>query len=88
MHIQKQPGSHVIIVSDNKDISDRAIEEAAVIAAYYSSARQSSRVPIDYTLVKNLKKPNGSKPGFVVYYTYYTITVKPDGAFVEGLRRK
>lgn len=88
MHIQKQPGSHVIIVSDNKDISDKAIEEAAVIAAYYSSARQSSRVPIDYTLVKNLKKPNGSKPGFVVYYTYYTITVKPDGAFVESLRKK
>ncbi len=88
MHIQKQPGSHVIIVSDNKEISDRAIEEAAVIAAYYSSARQSSRVPIDYTYVKNLKKPNGAKPGFVIYHVYYTITVKPDGEFVEKLRRK
>lgn len=88
MHIQKQPGSHVIIVSDNKEISDRAIEEAAVIAAYYSSARQSSRVPIDYTFVKNLKKPNGAKPGFVIYHVYYTITVKPDSEFVESLRKK
>lgn len=88
MHIQKQPGSHVIIVSDNREISDKAIEEAAVIAAYYSSARQSSRVPIDYTLVKNLKKPNGAKPGYVIYHVYYTITVKPDSAFVESLRRK
>lgn len=88
MHIQKQPGSHVIIVSDNREISDKAIEEAAVIAAYYSSARQSSRVPIDYTPVKNLKKPNGAKPGYVIYHVYYTITVKPDGELVESLRKK
>ena len=88
MHIQKQPGSHVIIVSDNREISDQAIEEAAVIAAYYSSARQSSRVPIDYTPVKNLKKPNGAKPGYVIYHVYYTITVKPDGEFVEKLRKR
>lgn len=88
LHIQKQPGSHVIIVSDHREISDKAIEEAAVIAAYYSSARQSSRVPIDYTYVKNLKKPNGAKPGYVIYHVYYTITVKPDGEFVEKLRKK
>ena len=88
MHIQKQPGSHVIIVSDNREISDQAIEEAAVIAAYYSSARQSSRVPIDYTPVKNLKKPNGAKPGYVIYHVYYTITVKPDGEFVEKIRKR
>ena len=86
LHIQKQPGSHVIIVSDKKEISDKAIEEAAVIAAYYSSARESSLVPIDYTYVKNLKKPLGAKPGFVIYHTHYTITVKPDADFVEDLR--
>lgn len=88
LHIQKQPGSHVIIVSDNKEISDNAIEEAAVIAAYYSSARESSRVPIDYTYVKNLKKPVGAKPGFVIYHVYYTITVKPDYEKVEKMMIK
>ncbi len=88
LHIQKQPGSHVIIVSDKREISDRAIEEAAVIAAYYSSARESSLVPIDYTFVKNLKKPPGANPGYVIYHVYYTITVKPDEKLVESLRIK
>lgn len=88
LHIQKQPGSHVIIVSDNKEISDNAIEEAAVIAAYYSSARESSRVPIDYTYVKNLKKPVGAKPGYVIYHVYYTITVKPDFEAVKEMQIK
>lgn len=88
LHIQKQPGSHVIIVSDNKEISDNAIEEAAVIAAYYSSARESSRVPIDYTYVKNLKKPVGAKPGYVIYHVYYTITVKPDYEAVKKMQIK
>ncbi len=88
LHIQKQPGSHVIIVSDNKEISDTAIEEAAVIAAYYSSARESSRVPIDYTYVKNLKKPVGAKPGYVIYHVYYTITVKPNFEFIEKMMVK
>ena len=88
LHIQKQPGSHVIIVSDNKEISDNAIEEAAVIAAYYSSARESSRVPIDYTYVKNLKKPVGAKPGYVIYHVYYTITVKPDYEAVKKMQLK
>jgi len=78
----------VIIVSDNKEISDNAIEEAAVIAAYYSSARESSRVPIDYTYVKNLKKPVGAKPGYVIYHVYYTITVKPDYEAVKKMQIK
>ncbi len=85
LHTQKIHGSHVIIVSDGKEISDLAIEQAAVIAAYNSKARFSSQVPVDYTPVKNLKKPNGAKPGFVIYHVYNTLFVKPDEKLVEKL---
>ena len=88
LHVQKQPGSHVIIVSDNREISDKAIEEAAVIAAFYSSAAESSLVTVDYTPVKNLKKPVGAKAGFVIYHTYNSINVKPDKVAVERMKVK
>ena len=78
LHTQKIHGSHVVIVSDGKEISDLAIEQAATIAAYNSKARMSSQVPVDYTLAKNLKKPNGAKPGFVVYYTNYSLMATPE----------
>ncbi len=77
LHAQKCPGSHVLLVSDGKEVSDGAIVEAAEIAAYYSSAKDGTVVTVDYTDVKNIKKPNGAKPGFVVYYTYYSVNVKP-----------
>ena len=86
LHVQKQPGSHVIIISDNRDISDRAIEEAAVIASVYSSASQSSLVTVDYTFVRNLKKPVGAKAGYVIYHVYNSINVKPDAQQVEKKR--
>lgn len=88
LHVQKQPGSHVIIVSNNREITDTAIEEAAVIAAYYSSAADSSLVTVDYTAVKNLKKPVGAKAGYVIYHIYNSINVKPDKAFTDSLRIK
>ena len=88
LHTQKIPGSHVIIVGDGKEISDESIEEAAVIAAYYSKAKDSSLVPIDYTRVKALKKPNGAKAGMVIYHEYWTIITKPDKDLVEKLRVK
>ena len=88
LHAQKIPGSHVIIVGDGKEISDESIEEAAVIAAYYSKAKDSSLVPIDYTRVKALKKPNGAKAGMVIYHEYWTIITKPDKDLVEKLRVK
>ncbi len=88
LHTQKIPGSHVIIVGDNKEISDQSIEEAAVIAAYYSKAKDSSLVPVDYTRVKALKKPNGAKSGMVIYHEYWTIITKPDKDLVEKLRVK
>lgn len=77
LHAQKCPGSHVLLVADGEEVPDDAIVEAAEIAAYYSSAKDSTVVTVDYTDVKNIKKPNGAKPGFVVYYTYYSVNVKP-----------
>lgn len=65
-HIQKQPGSHVILLTGGtplEELPDQTIEEAAMLAACNSSGRESSRVPIDYTLVKNIKKPNGAPAG-------------------------
>ncbi len=86
LHTQKIPGSHVIILSNGKEISDNAIEEAAVIAAYHSKARESSLVPVDYTRAKGVKKPNGSKAGMVIYHEYWTIIVKPDKELIEKLK--
>ena len=77
LHAQKCPGSHVLLLAEGGEIPDDAIVEAAEIAAYYSSAREGTVVTVDYTDVKNIKKPNGAKPGFVVYYTYYSVNVKP-----------
>ena len=85
LHIQKYAGSHTIIVADKKEISDTAIYEAACIAAYYSKAQNSSSVAIDYTLVKNVKKPVGAKPGKVIYNTYNTIYVTPNKELIEKL---
>ena len=75
LHTKDIPGSHVIVCSN--EVPDNTLEEAAVIAAFYSKAKTSSKVPVDYTLVKNLKKPNGAKPGMVIYHTNYTMYVEP-----------
>ena len=76
-HAKKIPGSHVIVKTGGKELPDRTFEEAAALAAYYSSARNSAKVDVDYTLKKNLKKPPGSKPGYVIYHTNYSMAVKP-----------
>ncbi len=88
LHTQKTPGSHVIICSDNKEISDLSIEQAANIAACYSKAKDSSLVPVDYTFVKQLKKPNGAKAGMVIYHEYWTIIVNPDFELTQRLKVK
>ncbi|GAA0075935.1 NFACT RNA binding domain-containing protein [Clostridium sp. CTA-5] len=75
LHTKDIPGSHVIIASF--DVPDKTLEEAAIIAAYYSKGKNSSKVPVDYTKVKELKKPNGSKPGMVIYHTNKTVIVDP-----------
>ena len=76
-HTKEIPGSHVILKSNNQKPTDKAFEEAAMLAAYYSKARNSSKVAVDYTQKKHLKKPNGSKPGYVIYHTNYSMYVTP-----------
>ena len=88
LHVKDITGSHVIITSKGGEVSDTAITEAAQIAAYYSSARSSSQVPVDYTLVKFVKKPGGAKPGMVIFTNNRTLYVKPDEALIEKLREK
>ena len=79
MHTKEIPGSHVIIRTNGKDTVPAAtLEEAANLAAYYSKAKNSSMVPVDYTQKKNVKKPNGAKPGMVIYLTNKTIFITPD----------
>ena len=85
-HTQDCAGSHVICETSGKEITDTAIHDCAVIASYYSKARESSNVAVDYTLVKNIKKPNGAKPGFVIYETYNTEFATPTREEVELLK--
>ncbi|MDY4078375.1 MAG: NFACT RNA binding domain-containing protein [Clostridium sp.] len=75
LHTKNIPGSHVIIKAS--EVDDETLEQAAIIAAFYSKGKNGSKVPVDYTLVKNLKKPNGAKPGMVIYHTNNTIYVDP-----------
>lgn len=76
-HAKNVAGSHVILCADLEKAADRTVEQAAQLAAYYSDARASSKVAVDYTYVKNVKKPNGAKPGMVIYETNYTVFVDP-----------
>ena len=82
-HAKGMPGSHVVVKTNNEtDLPDRMFEEAGKLAGYYSSGRDSDKIEIDYLQKKNVKKPNGSAPGFVVYYTNFSLTVHPD---ISGL---
>lgn len=85
-HVQDSAGSHIICETSGAEITDEAIHDCAVLAAYYSKARASSNVAVDYTLIKNVKKPNGAKPGFVIYDPYKTEFVTPTMEETEGLR--
>ncbi len=77
-HAKKIPGSHVLVKNRGTgDMPDRVYEEAAAIAAYYSKGRGMTMVEVDYLQKKNVKKPNGAKPGFVVYYTNYSMMARP-----------
>lgn len=77
-HTKGIPGSHVVVKSNGEELPDRVFEEAGKLAAHYSQARGQEKVEIDYTQKKNVKKPNGSKPGFVVYYTNYSLVIDSD----------
>ena len=82
-HAKGMPGSHVIVKANNEELPDRTFEEAGMLAAYYSNGRDAEKVEIDYLQKKNIKKPNGAAPGFVVYYTNYSLTIAPDISGIE-----
>lgn len=78
-HAKQIPGSHVVVKTGNaQELPDRTFEEAARLAAYYSKGRGQEKVEIDYVQKKHVKKPNGAKPGFVVYYTNYSMAIDSD----------
>lgn len=85
LHVSKQPGSHVIIVSDGREIPPSTIEQAAIIAAYHSSARDAGLTAVDFTLVRHVSKPQGSKPGMVIYTDQTTVFVRPDPELAKRL---
>ncbi|TWT04680.1 NFACT family protein [Planomicrobium sp. CPCC 101079] len=85
LHTKDIPGSHVIIHDNDPD--ETTLLEAAAIAAYFSKARESSSVPVDYTEARQVKKPNGAKPGFVIYFEQKTLFVTPDEDLVIKLRK-
>lgn len=78
-YTQKElPALHVVLKGNGNEVPDRAFEEAGALAAYYSKGRESGKVEIDYTEIQNVKKPKNSKPGFVVYYTNYSLVADTD----------
>lgn len=76
-HAKKIPGSHVLVKTEGRELTDITFEEAGALAAYYSKGREQDKVEIDYVQKKEVKKPAGAKPGFVVYYTNYSLVAEP-----------
>lgn len=76
-HTKDIPGSHTVIITEGREVSEQAILEAAQIAAFFSKAKESSQVPVDYTIIKRVNKPQGAKPGKVIYTEQKTVYVTP-----------
>ena len=87
-HTQKIHGSHVILWTEGGQPDLQSLNEAAILAAWFSQGRDSSKVPVDYTPVRYVKKPGGARPGMVIYTTYETAQVTPDGELAKRLRVK
>ena len=85
-HAKGAPGSHVIVVSQGREIPESTIYEAALLAAHHSKGKDSAQVPVDYCPVRYVKKPNGAKPGMVIFTNYQTLYVKPDEEILERCR--
>ena len=88
LHTQKIHGSHVILCTAGAEPDQQSLLEAASLAAYFSQAQGSTKVPVDYTPVKFVKKPAGAKPGMVIYTTYQTLLADPDESLVKRLAGK
>ena len=87
-HVKNSPGSHTVLLAEGKVPSDEAMTEAAIIAATNSSLRDADNVAVDYTEIRNIRKPTGAKPGMVVYETYKTAYVNPDSGLCARLNKK
>ena len=85
-HAKNVPGSHVLLVTKGTEPTDRDFTEAAEIAAYFSKAAGGDNIAVDYTRVRNVKKPAGGKPGLVIYHTNWTAYVTPDGERIAKMR--
>ncbi|BAQ10461.1 RNA-binding protein [Bacillus sp. OxB-1] len=85
LHTKDIPGSHVVVHTSEPD--EQTIQEAAILAAYFSKARESSSVPVDFTQIRHVKKPSGAKPGFVIYFEQNTMFVTPDEDVVRRLKK-
>ncbi len=85
LHAQKVPGTHVILRTDGRPPDEASLHEAAVIAVTLSGAREAPKAPVDYTEIRHVKKPQGAKPGMVVYDPYKTLVAAPDRALLERL---
>ncbi|MFS1513285.1 NFACT family protein [Chengkuizengella sp. SCS-71B] len=83
LHTKDIPGSHVVIKST--EFGEKTLEEAAMIAAYFSKAKESSQVPVDYTLIRHVRKPNGSKPGYVIYDNQKTVFITPEEEVIKKM---
>jgi predicted ribosome quality control (RQC) complex YloA/Tae2 family protein len=88
LHTRNIPGSHVIIKNNGQEIPQKTIEEAAILSALHSKARMSSKVPVDYTKVRYVKKPRDTRPGMVIYDNFKTIIVDPDITYCARLAAK
>ena len=88
LHTQKIHGSHVILCTGGAEPDEQSLMEAASLAAYFSQAQDSTKVPVDYTPVRFVKKPAGAKPGMVIYTTYQTLLADPDEELVKRLAGK
>ena len=87
LHTQKVHGSHVILRCEGQEPSEKALEQAASLAVYYSQGREGGKIPVDYTMVRHVRKPSGAMPGKVIYTEYKTMLAQADEALVQRLKR-
>ncbi len=86
LHTKNIPGSHTIVVTEGRKVTETALKQAAMLAAFHSRGRDSSQVPVDYTEVRNVSKPQGAKPGMVIYVNNKTLYVTPSVRLAEELK--
>ncbi len=87
LHVYNMPGSHVIVQKKDGEVPDTTIEEAAALAAHFSSGKNGSHVPIAYTERKNVKKPKGAKTGMVIFSNYKTLTITPTEEWINSIKK-